>query len=141
MKNNDDSLLSRALRFMESSSDKAEDIAKDPEEMDELADKSRKKMQSIKGQKNNFGNFFQQLLTFQRMLKAYSKRTYPNLPWRSLLSIIGAILYFLNPFDLIPDFIPGIGLIDDITLLGWVYKSLSSDVERFEEWEYNNSLS
>ena len=139
MKNNDDSLLRKALRLMESSSDKAEDIAQDPEEMDELVGQSKKKMQSVKGRKQNFSNFFQQLITFQRMLKAYSKNEYRNLPWRSLLSIIGAILYFLNPFDIIPDFIPGIGLIDDITLLGWVYKSLTSDVERFEDWEYKNS--
>lgn len=138
MKNNDDSLLRRALKFMEASSEKAENIAQDPKEMDQLVGKSKQKMKGIKSDKLNFGNFFKQLFTFQRMLKAFSRGAYPNLPWRSLLSIIGAVLYFINPLDIIPDFIPGIGLIDDITLLGWVYKSISNDVGNFMEWEHQH---
>lgn len=140
MRNRDESLLQKALRFMVSQSDEAEDIAKDPGKMNNLADRSQRKMHSVKDRKNNFTNFFPQLLTFQRMLKAYSRREYPHLPWKSLLSIVGAILYFVNPLDLIPDFIPGIGLIDDITVLAWAYKALGSDVERFEEWEYEKQL-
>ena len=138
MRNNDDSLLQRALRFLATSSGEAENVARDPEEVESLVDKSSRKMHKVKDSKHNFKSFFPQLLTFQRMLKAYSRREYPHLPWKSLLSIIGAILYFLNPLDLIPDFIPGIGLIDDITVLAWAYKSLGTDVSRFEEWEYEN---
>lgn len=141
MRNSDESLLQKALRFLVASSDKAEDIARDPQEMDKLVDKSSRKMHDVKSQKHNFKNFFPQLLTFQRMLRAYARKEYPHLPWKSLLSIVGAVLYFLNPLDLIPDFIPGIGLLDDITVFAWAYKSLGSDVERFMEWEYENGLS
>lgn len=140
MRNNNESLLQKALRFMASQSDQAENIARDPDEMNNLVHKSRKKMHSVKDKKFNFVNFIPQLLTFQRMLKAYSRRDYPHLPWKSVLSIIGALLYFLNPLDIIPDFIPGIGLLDDITVLAWAYKALGTDVERFEEWEYEKKL-
>ncbi|WP_224999352.1 YkvA family protein [Cesiribacter sp. SM1] len=138
MRNSDDTFLQKALRLMQGSSDEAEAIARDNGKLDKLVNKSRKKMYNVKDKKPNILNFFNQLIVFQRLLKAYSRKEYPNLPWKSLLSIVGAILYFLNPLDLIPDFIPGIGLLDDITLLGWVYKSVASDVEKFEEWEYNN---
>ena len=125
---------------MDASSDEAEEVAQDSGKLDQLADKSGKKMRSIKGRKQNFSNFFSHLLTFQRLLKAYARKQYPNLPWKSLLAIVGSLLYFLNPLDFIPDFIPGIGLLDDMTLLAWVYKSLDSDIARFEEWEYENQL-
>lgn len=128
----------RALRFMESYSGETEDIAKDPEEINGLVNKSNRKANSVKDRKHNFKNFFQHLFTFQRMLKAYSRKEYPHIPWKSVLAIIGSLLYFLNPLDIIPDFIPGIGLIDDITLFAWAYKSLEADVTRFEEWEYEN---
>lgn len=136
--NSDETLLQKALRYLVASSDEAEDIARDPQEMDKLVDKSGRKLQDVKRKKHGLKDFIPQLLTFQRMVRAYAKREYPHLPWKSLLAIIGSLLYFLNPLDLIPDFIPGIGLLDDITVLAWAYKSLGGDVMRFEEWEYKN---
>jgi uncharacterized membrane protein YkvA (DUF1232 family) len=38
-------------------------------------------------------------------------------PWRAKAIIAFAILYFLSPFDLIPDWIIGLGLLDDLTLV------------------------
>jgi uncharacterized membrane protein YkvA (DUF1232 family) len=38
------------------------------------------------------------------------------------------------PIDLMPDFIPGLGLLDDITLLGWVFNTLSKEIKEYEVW-------
>ena len=46
-----------------------------------------------------------------------------------------ALIYFLNPFDLIPDFLPTLGLVDDATLVALVVASISEDLARFREWE------
>lgn len=140
MRNSDDTFLQKALRLMQGSSDEAEEIAQDSGKLDKLVNKSRKKMSNVKDKKPNVLNFFNQLIVFQRLLRAYSRKEYPHLPWKSLLTIVGAILYFINPLDLIPDFIPGIGLIDDIAILGWAYRTLDSDVQRFQEWEYENRI-
>jgi uncharacterized membrane protein YkvA (DUF1232 family) len=130
-----DDFLNKIIAFI--NKDEAEEIAQDPQEINRLVDKSKRKMHSIKGkQKASFKDFFRHITTFQRLLRAYARKQYPHLPWKSLLSIVGAFLYFINPLDLIPDFIPGIGLIDDIALLGWVYNSVANDVVRFEEWEH-----
>jgi uncharacterized membrane protein YkvA (DUF1232 family) len=51
------------------------------------------------------------------------------------MTILAAIIYFLNPIDLIPDFIPGLGLTDDFSVLLWVYNSVSTEVVKFLEWE------
>jgi uncharacterized membrane protein YkvA (DUF1232 family) len=49
--------------------------------------------------------------------------------------IIGALLYFMMPIDLIPDFIPVTGLADDISIILLVFSSINSDIEAFLEYE------
>ncbi len=50
------------------------------------------------------------------MLKDVKKGNYPNVPWFTIASIVVALLYVFNPFDLVPDFIPGVGYIDDLAV-------------------------
>ena len=57
------------------------------------------------------------------------------MPWKSIALIVAGILYFTYPMDLIPDFIPVAGIIDDVALIAWIYKSVQEDIEKFLEWE------
>jgi uncharacterized membrane protein YkvA (DUF1232 family) len=43
-------------------------------------------------------------------------------------------MYFLSPLDAIPDWIPGIGMLDDIAVLAWVMKSLEAELDAFRAW-------
>ncbi len=69
----------------------------------------------------------------------YAKGQYTDLSKRSMIIIVGSILYFILPIDLVPDFIPGMGYLDDITLIGWVFSTLSKEIDLFEKWykKYN----
>ena len=49
--------------------------------------------------------------------------------------VLAAIIYFLNPIDLIPDFIPALGLTDDFSVLLWVYNTVHNEVNKFLIWE------
>jgi uncharacterized membrane protein YkvA (DUF1232 family) len=49
----------------------------------------------------------------------------------SRLLIIGALVYFVLPTDLTPDFIPGIGYIDDLAVIMGVLKRLAHEVNRY----------
>lgn len=73
--------------------------------------------------------------TLLRMAKAWSDRQYTHMPWRVLLYTLGGLLYFLNPIDVIPDFLFGIGFVDDVAVLGAVAGALEKEIHRFEEWE------
>ena len=69
------------------------------------------------------------------MIRAYVSGEYRELPWRTLIILVAGILYFVTPLDLIPDFIPALGFVDDISVIFWIFKSFSEDLEKFEEWE------
>lgn len=77
----------------------------------------------------------QQLHTLGRMIMAYAKGNYRAVPVKTLLSLIAAVIYFLNPVDLIPDALPGLGLTDDFAVLSWVYHHASNEVSAFLHWE------
>jgi uncharacterized membrane protein YkvA (DUF1232 family) len=42
---------------------------------------------------------------------------HPDTPWLARFLLGGAIAYFLTPIDLIPDFIPVVGHLDDILIV------------------------
>ena len=41
----------------------------------------------------------------------------PRTPWLARLLILGVVAYALSPIDLIPDFIPVLGLLDDLLIV------------------------
>jgi len=72
-----------------------------------------------------------------RLIKAYALGHYREIPWKTLLLIVAAVIYFLNPLDLLPDLIPLTGLTDDFAVLLWVYNSVGSEINKFLNWEKN----
>lgn len=49
----------------------------------------------------------------------------PRVPWYAKIFIAGIVGYVLSPFDLVPEFIPVIGYLDDIVILSvGIYISL-----------------
>src|SRR4051812_7339712 len=62
------------------------------------------------------GPYLQAML---RLLRAYAGGDYRKIPKNTLLTIVAAISYLVDPFDLIPDEIPFLGFIDDATVIGF----------------------
>lgn len=75
-----------------------------------------------------------------RMVKAYYKREYTKIPTGALLRIIAGLVYFVWVLDVIPDFIPILGLADDIAVIVWVYNGISDEIDAFEHWETSNAI-
>ena len=74
------------------------------------------------------------ILMFQ-FLKDVKQKNYPETPWKTLAAMIFTILYIINPLDLIPDFIPFVGYLDDLTVFGFVLKLINKDLTSYEEWK------
>lgn len=69
------------------------------------------------------------------MLKDYRQGIYNNVPWYSIASIAFSFLYILNPFDLMPDFIPGLGYIDDFAVMTFALRFIESDIHSYLDWK------
>lgn len=68
------------------------------------------------------------------MLRSYYKGIYKDIPYATIVKSLGAVVYFVWIIDLIPDFIPMLGLLDDAAVVVWVMSSIQKDVERFRQW-------
>ncbi len=69
--------------------------------------------------------------------KDYVQGNYTIIPIGSVIAIFASLLYFVSPLDFIPDFILGLGFIDDIYILTLVYKQVSKDLEKYKHWKEN----
>lgn len=82
----------------------------------------------------------EKFFTLGRLVRAYAQGEYREIPWKSLLMIVAAILYFINPIDVIPDLMPLVGLTDDFAVLFMVYKSIGADIDKFLSWEKSKTI-
>lgn len=118
----------KAFKIFEKLKKTAETLLKDPaaamKVVDEAAAKAKKEGKKIDAIKGDFANLI-------LMLKAYISGTYKKLPWTTIISSVAALLYFINPFDAIPDFILGFGMIDDATVIAFCLRSIKQDLDQF----------
>ncbi|WP_138436983.1 YkvA family protein [Marinobacter shengliensis] len=68
------------------------------------------------------------------LVRDYWRGDYRAIPWKSIAAIAGALLYVLNPIDLIPDIIFGIGFLDDAGVVALCLKLVESDLHRYAAW-------
>jgi uncharacterized membrane protein YkvA (DUF1232 family) len=67
------------------------------------------------------------------LVKAYANGSYRGVSKQNMILVVAAILYFVTPIDIVPDFIPLLGWLDDITIMGWVIKTIGEELSKFED--------
>ena len=63
------------------------------------------------------------------MLKDYWNGVYEELPWYTIATAVAAVIYFVSPIDLIPDFIPVIGYLDDAAVMALAIAGIREDLK------------
>ncbi len=119
---------------------KASGVLKDKSRLKALLLNSTNKLKSIGLGKIKFEKLTERVMIIIRLIRAYVKGEYRALPWKSILILVAALIYFVTPLDLIPDFIPVSGLIDDLTVVLWVFKTLEKEINAFLAWENTGKL-
>lgn len=127
----ENSLKDLYKRFSQSKT-KASELVKDKEKAKVKIDQALKKANANKGEMQSV---WQQLQSLFSLAKDYFNGTYTDIPKKSIVAIIAGMLYFLSPVDLIPDFLLGFGLIDDVFILGLVIKQVAKDLEKYQAWK------
>jgi uncharacterized membrane protein YkvA (DUF1232 family) len=54
-----------------------------------------------------------------------------DVPLLKKLLIAGSLLYLIFPADIVPDFIIGLGILDDITVLSFIWFALKSELDEY----------
>jgi len=114
---------------------KAEDYLRDPDKSKKLLDEALKKAKAKEEKKGPLAEVWSNLNALFRLLRAYIHRDYTRIPWGSIVLVVVAIIYFVSPFDLIPDWIPVVGFIDDAAVIAFVLKQINTDLNQFLQWE------
>lgn len=68
------------------------------------------------------------------LTKDWVKGDYREISKGSVVLIIGGLLYLVNPIDIIPDFLVGIGFLDDAAVLAYVFKKIGEELVVYKEW-------
>lgn len=120
---------------VERSKSKAEDYLKDPEKSKHLLDEAMKKAKNKEKISGPLADLWENLKTVFRLLQAYFSKEYTTIPWGTIVLLVGAVIYFVSPLDLMPDWIPLAGFIDDAAVLVFVLRQINADLQHFLEWE------
>ena len=105
------------------------------EDIKEIVDKTNEILQKLGG--DSFQNLVGDIRLLVSLLQDYRRGSYEEIPWSSIAAVIFSLLYLLNPFDIIPDMIPGIGLLDDAAMMGVCLSMINADFQRYKEWKQN----
>ncbi|CAN7166815.1 YkvA family protein [Pseudomonas sp. LjRoot71] len=81
-----------------------------------------------------FSDLAAQLKLLQALCLAWWRGEYRAIDTQALLAVMAALLYFVTPIDGIPDWLFGIGLVDDLAVLAWVMRTWRNELAAFEQW-------
>jgi len=108
-------------------------------DMDDVAYASKKGEKKIYEMENNIPNSLVQMWNDIKLmislLTDYINGNYKETPWGTIAAVAGAIVYFVSPIDVIPDFIPVVGYLDDALVIKLALDFSSSDLQDYKKWK------
>ncbi|MFY0643953.1 MAG: DUF1232 domain-containing protein [Bacteroidia bacterium] len=118
------------MKGFQSAINSAKHIYKNREKIKALYKKSGSKTEEHADEVGD--SMLNDLRTLRDLLQSWLKGQY-KLSTRTIVYVIAGLLYFVNPLDLVPDFIVGLGFVDDAAILTLVLRSIRSEVSRYKK--------
>lgn len=103
-------------------------------EHDVTIEKVTQRAQDIEGKLPKLKQFFEQAKIMLSMVKDYWNGSYREVPYWAISAVALALLYVLNPADVLPDMLIGVGYLDDATVVAFCVKLVQREIERYQEW-------
>ncbi len=124
--------ITRSAAFRKAEAE-AESYANEPERLRNLVLDAREKINHIP--RGPFAETWPYLMAMIRLIRAHHQSEYRDVSSQNLLVVIAALIYFVSPFDVIPDSVPVFGHIDDAMVVRLALKSVGADLDTFMAWE------
>jgi len=120
----------QAKQELEKGYSKAETVLGNKDKMNSIMNKTESKLKRL----SKFKEIVLHVPVFIQLVKCFIKKEYTKVPLKSIIAIVSAIVYVLNPFDLIPDVLPVIGVVDDASVVGFCFSLVELDITEFLSW-------
>ena len=121
---------------LESGYAQSEALLNDKDELDDFLYRLEQKINGMPF----VGKKFSMIPIMISLVKNYVQGKYTTVPYGTILAVLSALVYFLSPIDIIPDFIPLAGYLDDMAVLGLCMNMVSIDIETYEKWRQAQEL-
>lgn len=118
---------------------KASKIAPDKKKIGKNIKKARKIFERLHNIPR-FDKFSKHICDFCDLLSDYCDGAYTNLPVATLVALIAGVLYVVLPIDVLADFIPLLGWLDDAAVLSFIVKTEQNDVNEYLRWKETTLL-
>ena len=104
------------------------------EDVEEVVNKAEaiKKKFSLKGP---LGRFIEDAQLLLSLVKDYWSGTYRRIPFMAIAAIVFTLLYVLNPWDFLPDFLPVIGQLDDAAVVTICLVLVEQELHSYQAWK------
>ncbi|WP_345057559.1 YkvA family protein [Hymenobacter glaciei] len=105
-----------------------------------LLNETADKLASKDSQDNKFKQLFDVGATLVRLVRNYVSGDYREVASGTIISGFAVLLYVLSPIDLVPDFIPVLGFLDDLSLISWFLGKFQDEIAKYRTWEDTRHL-
>lgn len=126
-----DDLKAKAEGILDGGKEKAASILEDGGKMDQLLEQVEAKLETVP----KAGTYLADVPRMIALLKDYIQKDYTDAPKKSLIFIVAALLYLINPKDIIPDTVLGVGLIDDAAVIAACIALTKKDLDAYDAWK------
>jgi uncharacterized membrane protein YkvA (DUF1232 family) len=120
-------------RFVEKRASKVTDA--DVKKVVEESDSIRKKFEHV----GPLGRYVEDVKLLIALVKDYWSGEYRAIPWWAISAIVFTLLYVISPIDLIPDFIPVIGYLDDAAVVSVCLMLVEQELQTYKKWKMERS--
>ena len=77
----------------------------------------------------------EELILCIALVRSWMHGEYDGVSRQTIVAVTAALLYFVVPLDVIPDFLIGVGFIDDASVVGYVMTMLAAEMDTFRRWQ------
>jgi uncharacterized membrane protein YkvA (DUF1232 family) len=90
---------------------------------------------SIISRVGSFSSYITDFKLLLSMLDDFYHKRYRAVPWFIISSVGATLLYIITPVDMIPDFIPFMGFIDDVAIFSICLNLVRKELVKYESWK------
>lgn len=114
----------------------AEKMLNHPDKIDRMLKRLEKKLQGLP----KLGGALAYIPKMGLLINSYIRGQYSDVPIGTIIGVIGVVMYFVLPFDAIPDFVPGVGYLDDAAVASGSLYLVKNDLDEYMRWRVLTGL-